>query len=232
MFMSSIGVLSSVAVFARLLSFAVGISVALASDCPPVTFDRQEAQHHLDEVVQIEQRNMRDKDFAKALIDFKEATCLVPQDARIFYGLGSTQAALGDFLLARKSFTTADQLQPADPLSLTMLVRVNVAMHDIDSLKATLLAIGTRFAGNAELHAPLAAQFLMENKLPDLALAESLQLKPRGFRRWAIGIGSGNSRKHRRRIRGRHPQCCSPGKPAKSVPRHASFRRRGRRSKL
>jgi tetratricopeptide (TPR) repeat protein len=178
MFMSSIGVLRSIAMLARLVGFAIGISVALASDCPPVTLDRQQAQQRLDALVQSAERNMREKDFARALIDFKEAACLVPQDARIFYGLGSTQAALGDFLSARKSFTAADQLQPDDPLALTMLVRVDVAMHDIDSLKATLLAMGARFAGNATLHATL-AQFLMENKLPDLALAESLRSNQR-----------------------------------------------------
>jgi Flp pilus assembly protein TadD len=51
-----------------------------------------------------------------------------------------------------------------------MLARVNVSMGDVDSLKATLSEAAVRFAANSDLHGAL-AQFLLRNKLFDLALA-------------------------------------------------------------
>jgi tetratricopeptide (TPR) repeat protein len=60
-----------------------------------------------------------------------------------------------------------------------MLARVNVSMGDVDSLKATLSEAAVRFAGNSDLHATL-AQFLLENKLSDLALAEALRSQKAG----------------------------------------------------
>jgi tetratricopeptide (TPR) repeat protein len=117
--------------------------------------------------------------FAEAVRDFQEAACLDPRDPRIFYSLGSAEAAMGNFLSARKSLATADRLQPGNPLPLAMLVRVNGSMGDVDSLKAALREAAVRFAGNSDLHAAL-AQFLLQNKLSDLALAESLRSQKAG----------------------------------------------------
>ena len=122
---------------------------------------------------------MAQRQFAEAVRDFTEAACLNPRDPRIFYALGSSEAAAGDFLSARKALTTADRLQPGNPLPLAMLVRVNVSMGDVDSLKATLSEAAVRFPANSDLHATL-AQFLLQNKLPDLALAEALRSQKAG----------------------------------------------------
>jgi Flp pilus assembly protein TadD len=122
---------------------------------------------------------MAQRRFAEAVRDFEEAACLDPRAPGVFYGLGSAQAALGDFLSARKALTTADRLQPTSPLPLAMLVRVNVSMGDVDSLKAALREAAVRFAANSNLHATL-AQFLLQNKLFDLALAESLRSQKAG----------------------------------------------------
>jgi tetratricopeptide (TPR) repeat protein len=62
-------------------------------------------------------------------------------------------------------------------MPLAMLVRVNVAMKDIDQVKAVLRTAARRFPKDAELHSGL-ARFLAENQLLDLALAESLRLEP------------------------------------------------------
>ncbi|HMJ60895.1 MAG TPA: tetratricopeptide repeat protein, partial [Bryobacteraceae bacterium] len=122
---------------------------------------------------------MSQQRFSEAIRDFKEAACLDPRDARIFYALGSSEAAAGDFLSARKALATADRLQPVNPLPLAMLVRVNVSMGDVDSLKATLSETAVRFPANSDLHATL-AQFLLQNKLSDLALAEALRSQKAG----------------------------------------------------
>jgi tetratricopeptide (TPR) repeat protein len=60
-----------------------------------------------------------------------------------------------------------------------MLVRVNASMGDVDSLKAALSQLSVRFAANGELHATL-SEFLLQNKFPDLALAESLRSQKAG----------------------------------------------------
>jgi tetratricopeptide (TPR) repeat protein len=160
----------------RWLVACVSLCAALgrASGCGPAPANVQEAQRRLNELAQSAKRELEGKQFSEAIRDFQEAACLAPREAQIFNGLGSSQAATGDFLAARKSFSTADRLQPDNPLSLVMLVRVNTALSDVDSLKANLLEASARFANNAGLHSTL-AQFLLQNKLADLALAESLR---------------------------------------------------------
>jgi Flp pilus assembly protein TadD len=178
MYMSSIGVHRSFAACASLLAFTAGIPV-YADECPANALSPQAAQRRLDELGKTAQTEMAQHQFAEAVRDLKEAACLDPHDARIFSGLGSAQAASGDFLSARKALTTADRLQPGNPLPLAMLVRVNLSMGDVDSLKATLSEAAARFAGNSDLHATL-AQFLLENRLFDLALAEALRSQNAG----------------------------------------------------
>ena len=60
-----------------------------------------------------------------------------------------------------------------------MLVRVNVAMHDLGKVKETLRTAAARFPRDPELHSGL-ARFLAENQLLDLALAESLRAEQTG----------------------------------------------------
>jgi tetratricopeptide (TPR) repeat protein len=172
--MSSIGVRRSLVACASLVVFA-----AYADDCPPSALTPQAAQHRLDELSKNAQVEMTQQRFAEAVRDFKEAACLDPRDPRIFYALGSSEAATGDFLSARKALATADRLQPGNPLPLVMLARVNVSMGDVDGLKATLSEAAVRFAANSDLHATL-AQFLLQSKLPDLALAEALRSQKAG----------------------------------------------------
>jgi tetratricopeptide (TPR) repeat protein len=172
--MSSIGVRRSLVACASLVVFA-----AYADDCPPSALAPEAAQRRLDELSKNAQVEMTQQRFTEAVRDFKEAACLDSRDPRIFYALGSSEAAAGDFLSARKALATADHLQPANPLPLVMLVRVNSSMGDVDSLKATLSEAAVRFAANSDLHATL-AQFLLQSKLPDLAVAEALRSQKAG----------------------------------------------------
>ena len=133
----------------------------------------------MEELSQKAQGEMMQQRFADALRDFEDAACLAPNDGRLRYAIGSAQAATGDFFSARKSLALANRLLPNTPLPLAMLVRVNFSMGDMDSLKATLMEAGTRFPKDGSLHATL-AQFLVQNKLFDLALAESLRAQKAG----------------------------------------------------
>jgi Flp pilus assembly protein TadD len=176
--MSLIGARRSPAACASLFALAVSVSMH-AGDCPASALNPQAAQRRLDELGKNAQVEMAQQRFAEAVRDFKEAACLSSRDPRIFYALGSSEAAAGEFMSARKALATADRLQPGNPLPLVMLARVNVSMGDVDSLKATLSEAAVRFAANSDLHAAL-AQFLLQNKLLDLALAEALRSQKAG----------------------------------------------------
>jgi tetratricopeptide (TPR) repeat protein len=176
--MRSTGVRRSLAAFASCLALIVP-ATAQADDCALNALDAQATQRRVEELSQKAQRELVQQQFADALRDFKDASCLAPRDARLLYAMGSAQAATGDFLAARKSLTAANRLQPNTPLPLAMLVRVNFAMGDVDSLRAALLEAGSSFPRDANLHATL-AQFLVQNKLFDLALAESLRSQKAG----------------------------------------------------
>jgi len=119
------------------------------------------------------------KQYAEAAKHYRDAACLVPKSARAFYGLGTAEAAAGNFLAARKALEMADALLPDNMMPLTMLVRVNVAIKDIEKVKEVLRTAAKRFPNNAELHSGL-ARFLAENQLLDLALAESLRFEQTG----------------------------------------------------
>jgi tetratricopeptide (TPR) repeat protein len=176
--MSLIGVRQSLVACASLIAFAASASVCVG-ECPPNTISPQAAQRRLEELGKSVQIEMTQRRFADATRDLNEAACLDPHEPKIFYGMGSAEAASGNFLAARKAFTTAHNLQPANPLTLAMLVRVNLSMGDADGLKATLSEAAVRFAANSDLHATL-AQFLLNNNQLDLALAESLRSQKTG----------------------------------------------------
>lgn len=149
-------------------------AAGFGAECPPKALAPQEAATRLKQLDAAAQSEMRQRQYAEAVRDYREASCLAPESAPILYGLGVAEAALGDFLAARKSLALADRLQPTNVLPLAMLVRVNFSMGDIESLKATLRDAARRFPRDGRLHAAL-AEFLVQNKLLDLALAESLR---------------------------------------------------------
>lgn len=122
------------------------------------------------------QTAMQQKRFKQAVELYREAVCLAPESPRGLYGLGVAEAASGDYAHARESLQKADRLQPASPLPLMMRVRVDFASGDHEELKADLRAAAERFASNAQLHTAL-SRFLAQNKLPVLALAESLRAR-------------------------------------------------------
>jgi tetratricopeptide (TPR) repeat protein len=150
-----------------------------AENCSPNGLTPEQTQRRLSELAKSAQTEMAQRRFPEAARDLKEAACLDPRDAKIFYSLGAMEAASGNFLEARKALAASDRLQPNSPLSLAMLVRVNASMGDVDSLKAALSQLSVRFAANGELHATL-SEFLLQNKFPDLALAESLRSQKAG----------------------------------------------------
>lgn len=164
--------------------FKVAIVVAtLAANgraaCPPATTSPQETLAKVEELDRTAQGEMQRQQYAQAIQHFREIVCLAPNSAREFYGLGAAEAASGDFLAARKSLQTADRLEPTNVLPLTMLVRVNVAMNDVDSLKAVLREAASRFPNDTELHASF-ARFLAGKDQLDLALAEALRARAGG----------------------------------------------------
>ena len=176
--MSSTGVRHSGVVCAKSLGLAVialsAHTLGVASDCPSRPLTAQEGAARLKELDRAAQSEMQQHRYAEAVRDYHEASCIAPDSAPVFYSLGVAHAAAGDFLAARKSLNTADRLQPSNVLPLAMLVRVNFSLGDTEGLKAALREAAKRFPREGNLHATL-AQFLAENKLVDLALAESLR---------------------------------------------------------
>src|SRR5262249_24518597 len=120
------------------------------------------------------QSSMDRGQFAAAATQYREAACLVPKSARAFYGLGIAEAAAGRYPAARDALETAYGILPDNAMPLAMLVRVTVAMNDIDGAKEVLRRAARRFPKDGGLHSSL-ARFLAEHQLLDLALAESLR---------------------------------------------------------
>jgi tetratricopeptide (TPR) repeat protein len=109
-----------------------------------------------------------------AIAAYKEATCLVPNSARAFYGLGMAEANARKWQDARQSFMTADRLQPDTPMPLVMQVRVNYSAGDLDALKSNLRDLAARFPRDVSAHTAV-ARFLAEHNFFVLALAEALR---------------------------------------------------------
>lgn len=174
--MNSIGVRPFAAPLSKLAITAFLLTATLSGACPPAPANPQESLARIRQLEQAAQAEMQGKQYAQAVEHYREIVCLAPNSAREFYGLGAAEAASGDFLAARKSLHTADRLEPTNVLPLTMLVRVNVAMNDVDSLKAVLREAASRFPNDAELHGSL-ARFLAGKDQLDLALAEALRAR-------------------------------------------------------
>jgi tetratricopeptide (TPR) repeat protein len=150
-----------------------------AAECVPSHLGEKETLARFQEVDRAAQAAFDSGQYGPAARQYREAACLVPKSARAFYGLGLAEAAANNFAAARKALETAYALLPSNMMPLAMLVRVNVAMKDIDGVKTVLRTAAQRFPGDAELHSGL-ARFLAENQLLDLALAESLRFEQTG----------------------------------------------------
>jgi tetratricopeptide (TPR) repeat protein len=173
--MNLTGVLRFPVVFASalvsLLVFAAAPS--LASDCAhDIAPEARISQFkHLDQQAEAA---MHARHFSEAVGLYERAVCLVPDSARGWYGLAMAQAAINNFSEARKSFETADRLQPGSPMPLEMQVRMNFGLHDMEALKSNLRALAERFPNNAATHQNI-ARYLAEQNLLDLSLAEALR---------------------------------------------------------
>lgn len=174
--MNSTGAYRCAALCVEILALSAGL---LAADCPPSTLGREETVRRLQQLDQAGQTSMREGHYPEAIRAYREQSCLAPDSSGVFYALGTAEAASGDFLNARKSFTAADRLEPANSLPLAMLVRVNLSIGDIDSVKAVLWDAAGRFPRDGNFHGAM-ARFLIQNKQYDLALAESLRAREAG----------------------------------------------------
>jgi len=172
--MNSTGHRNSIAAFAEILLAVCGCAHAFAAECSNAAIDPQKLKERLQELNNAAQAEMQRQRFHDAVTYFQEIACLAPKNAQAFYNLGAAQAASGDLAAARRSFTTSAGLDPVNPLPMVMLVRVNVSLAGMDSLKSVLRVIALRFPDDGELHG-LLARFLTEKNQLDLALAESLR---------------------------------------------------------
>jgi tetratricopeptide (TPR) repeat protein len=148
-------------------------STGWASDCGQ-GLNIQEKISRFKELDRQAESSMHSRHFHDAVQLYQQAVCLIPNTARAWYGLGMAQAGSGAFLDARVSFQTADRLQPSTPMPLIMQVRMNLALHDMDALKANLREMARRFPQDSQAHAAL-ARILAEQNLLLLALAEALR---------------------------------------------------------
>lgn len=182
--MNSTGACQSIApsskrhILAALLVLLLTTTV-LAENCAQPDLSSQERLTRFQELDQQAQAAMQDKRFPEAVALYRTATCLAPNSARGFYGLGVAEAASGEFLSARESMRKADSLQPTSPLPLVIEVRIDFSLNDLSALKADLREEASRFPSNTQLHT-LLARFLAEKKLMTLALAESLRARQAG----------------------------------------------------
>jgi tetratricopeptide (TPR) repeat protein len=163
-------------VFAALLSLG---SILVAAECVPSNLDEKERLAKFQELDRTAQGAFDRGQYVAAERHYSEAVCLVPESGRALYGLGIAEAASGKFAAGRKALERAFAMLPHNAMPLAMLVRVDVAMKDVDHVKEDLRIAAQRFPNDAELHSGL-TRFLAENQLLDLALAESLRFEQTG----------------------------------------------------
>ena len=167
--------MSSTGVF--LFAAAFASAVLLAGDpCSAPLPPAEQRAAKVRELGRTAQSDMAAGRFPDAVGKLKEAACLAPESSRVLYDLGVAQAASGDFARALSSLQASHRLQPTSKLPLAMQVRVNFSLHDQEAMKANLREAASRFPQDTELHSAL-ARFLTENRLYDLALAESLRAR-------------------------------------------------------
>ena len=162
--------------FVLFLITACGIAGA---ECTPSQLNAEETLAKFQQIDRQAQSAFDGGRFAESAQLYRQAACLVPKSARALFGLGGAEAAASNFPAARTAFEKAAALLPENTMPLAMLVRVNVAMHDLAKVKETLRIAAARFPRDADLHSGL-ARFLAENQFLDLALAESLRAEQTG----------------------------------------------------
>ena len=162
------------------LIFVRGLALdCFAAECPPAALGSQDTKTQFQTLDRRAQIEFRHGEFAKAAEDFRQATCLAPENIRSYYELYSMAVAAltaNDFGQARKAMEEADRMRPDYALPLAMLVKVNLLAGDADRAKACLLDAARRFPRDGKLHAEL-AQDLVNLKQYDLALAEALRFE-------------------------------------------------------
>ena len=163
----------------RCLILAVSFATIAPAACPPAGLDERQTLERFKELDREASAAFEAERYAVAVAKYGEAACLVPISGRAFYGLGVAQAALNDFAFAAESLRSADRLLPSSPMPLAMLVRVQIALGQIEPLKETLRSLAARFPADSDLHAGLARLFA-EKQMLDLALAESLRFEAAG----------------------------------------------------
>jgi len=166
------------------LIFVRGLAVdCLAAECPAPALGSQDTQTQFQTLDRRAQVEFRHGEFAKAAEDFRQATCLAPENIRSYYELYSVAVralTANDFGQARKAMEDADRMRPDYALPLAMLVKVNLLAGDTDRVKACLLDAARRFPRDGKLHAELAQDFV-NLKQYDLALAEALRFEHSGL---------------------------------------------------
>ena len=159
-----------------------GLVPVFAAPCPSVTLTTPETKARFQELDRRAQVEFRHAEFAKAVEDFRQATCVAPESIRSYYelyGNATSAVAEADFVRARRILEEADKLRPDYPLPLAMQVQVSLLAGDVAELKASLLTAAQRFPREGRLHAEL-AQDLVHHKQYDLALAEALRAEESG----------------------------------------------------
>lgn len=153
-----------------------------AAECASPELIPPEARARFRELDKKAQTEFRHGELAKAAEDFRQGGCLAPDNLRSYYelyGIAIGAAAAGDFAQARRVLQEADRQRPDYPLPLAMLVKVSLTSGDVENVKESLLAAAERFPLDGKLHAEFVKDLLHE-KLPDLALAESLRFEQSG----------------------------------------------------
>jgi tetratricopeptide (TPR) repeat protein len=143
-------------------------------DCAGQALSQQQKLSRFKQLDQDAESAMQQHQPRRAIQSYQQAVCLVPNSARGFFGLGVAEAAAGDFVSARESLRTADRLQPTTAAPLVMQVRVSLSLGDLDTLKADLRELASRFPHDAAAHQELARSLAAKN-LFVLAVAEALR---------------------------------------------------------
>jgi tetratricopeptide (TPR) repeat protein len=168
-------------------AFSVALLIlahGLAAECPATELTPAEARARFRELDKKAQTEFRHGEFAQSADDFRQGGCLAPDNLRSYYelyGIAIGAAAAGDFAQARQVLQEADRQRPDYPLPLAMLVKVSLTSGDVENVKESLRAAAERFPLDGKLHAEFVKDLLHE-KLPDLALAESLRFQQSGVK--------------------------------------------------
>lgn len=94
---------------------------------------------------------IRQKKWEQALVSFKSAEKVLPDDPRISSGLGDAYAGMGDLLRARSSYEQAARLDPQEPLYLEKIAWIRRGLGDPQQASLAYLMAGDLFWERNEL---------------------------------------------------------------------------------